>query len=213
MNVSIVSNFFICVTFLIHSQSIFLFISVFDTQAEAKSFIKSVIEGLTLEDGSILLAVMWVVESGRRYHSKFPRVLGLDVTFGTNAEKRPLFRVSGKTANNNNIPSVNAYIPSEQRWVFEWCLKDGLPSILDPKALKKTSIILTDQDEQLVGTLLFELRLGDNSIYGAARNRLCKWHKVRTLYYIFCLLPDFSHVHKLIVRSIVGTRRNPRNMY
>ena len=42
---------------------------------------------------------------------------------------------------------------------FEWYLKGGLPSILDSKALMETYIILTDQDEQLVGILLYELSL------------------------------------------------------
>ncbi len=149
-----------------------------DVTAEAKLFIKSLVEGLTLKDGSILLAIMWVTKEGRSYHFKFPHVLGMDVTFGTNAERRPLFRSSFKTANNKNIPHVNSFIPSEQRWVFEWCLKDGLPSILDRKALMKTCIIMTDQDDQLVGTLLYELRANKSAIYGMARNRLCKWHKV-----------------------------------
>ena len=121
---------------------------------------------------------MWVTKTGKSYHSKFPHVLGFDVAFGTNAEKQPLFRASGKTSGNRNIPHVNAFIPSQQRWVFEWCLKDGLPLILDIKALKKTCIIMTDQDEQLVGTLLYELKLNTSAIYGMARNRLCKWHKV-----------------------------------
>jgi hypothetical protein len=121
---------------------------------------------------------MWVTKDGKKYHSKFPHVLGLDVTFGTNAEKRPLFRASGKTSNNNNIPHVNAFIPSQQRWVFGWCIRDGLSSILHAEALLKTCIIMTDQDEQLVSTLLFELKLASSCIFGVARNRLCKWHKV-----------------------------------
>lgn len=133
---------------------------VIDPSEEAKSFIKNVIEGLTLGNGSILLAVMWVTKDGKKYHKKFPHVLGLDVTFGTNKEKRPLLRGSGKTSNNKNIPHVNAFIPSQQRWVFEWCVKDGIPAILDADALRKTCIIMSDQDEQLVGTLLVELRLG-----------------------------------------------------
>ena len=93
---------------------------VVDVNSEAKSFIKRVPEGSTLEDDSILIVIVWVTKDSKPYHSKFPRVLGFDVTFGTNAvEKRPLFRAFGKTSDNRNIPHVNAFIPSEQRWVFE----------------------------------------------------------------------------------------------
>ena len=142
---------------------------VVDVNSEAKSFINHVTEGLTLEDGSILRAVTWVTKDGKSYHSKFQYVLGFDVTFGTNAvEKRPLFRAFGKTSDSRNIPHVNAFIPPEQRWVFEQYLKDGIPTILDNNALKKTCIITTDQDDQFVGTLLFELRLQWIAIYGMA---------------------------------------------
>ncbi len=163
-----------------------------------------IIEGLTMGDGQILLAIMWITKDAKRYHSKFPHVLGLDVTFGTNAEKRPLFRASGKTSNNKNVPHVNSFIPSQQRWVFEWILKDALPSTLDANALKKTCIITTDQDEQLVGTLLHELRLGKNMIYGEARNRLCKWHKVSITYHL--LEYNLNHIISMFHRSTEDMR-------
>ena len=121
---------------------------------------------------------MWITKDGKKYHTKFPHVLGCDVTFGTNAEKRPLFRASGKTSDNKNIPHINAFLPSQQRWVFEWIFTDAIPTILDKNALSKTCMILTDQDNQLVGTLLFNLHLpGAVPIYGKALNRLCGWHK------------------------------------
>ena len=92
---------------------------VVDVNSEEKLFIKHVTEGLTLEDGSILLAIVRVTKDGKSYYSKFPHVLGFDVTFGTNAEKRPLFRATCKTSDSRNISHVNAFIPSEQRWIFE----------------------------------------------------------------------------------------------
>ena len=70
---------------------------------DAKSFLKHVIKALTV-NGRVLLAVAWVTDKGRLYHQQFPYVLGMDVTFGTNAEKHPLFRASSKTSNNNNVP-------------------------------------------------------------------------------------------------------------
>jgi hypothetical protein len=181
-------------------------LKVNDVSQDAKSFVKSLISQLTTGDGTILLAVMWVSEDGKLYHKKFPHVLGCDVTFGTNAEKRPLFRASGKTMDNKNIPHVNAFVPSQQRWVFDWIFEDGLPSILDEAALKKTCIILTDQDHQLVGALLTKLR--DNGTYGHAMNRLCKWHKISSKYTNFvciaCQLPLFLP----IISSLTIARRS-----
>lgn len=159
-----------------------------DVSADAKSFVKSLIQQLTTGDGTILLAVMFISEEGRKYHIKFPHVLGCDVTFGTNAEKRPLFRASCKTMDNKNIPNINAFVPSQQRWVFDWLFEDGLPTILDADALQKTSMIITDQDNQLVGTLLTSLRrvCGGKGSYGHALNRLCKWHKMSIIPTTLC---------------------------
>ena len=151
---------------------------VVDIHNDGKAFIKDLIKGLTLKDGTVLLAVMWVTKSGKLYHRKFPYVLGLDVTFGTNSEKRGLFRVSGKTSNNNNIPIISAYIPSERRWLFHWCITKVIPFVLDEDNLSKTKMIISDQDAQLVDVLLTELNLRGGTSYGCAKHRLCKWHKV-----------------------------------
>ncbi len=170
-----------------------------DVSIEAKSFVKNLIKQLTTGDGTILLAVMWITDEGKKYHTKFPHVLGCDVTFGTNAEKRPLFRASGKTSDNKNIPHINAFVPSQQRWVFEWIFEDGFPSILDRTALSKTCMILTDQDTQLVGTLLAKLHEhGRIRTYGWALNRLCSWHKYGEIVFVSLTLHVlFSYVQLL----------------
>lgn len=60
---------------------------------DAEMFVKSsLIKQLTTGDGIVLLAVMWVTNDWFTYHQKIPFLLGCDVTFGTNSEKRPLFR-------------------------------------------------------------------------------------------------------------------------
>jgi hypothetical protein len=53
---------------------------------------------LDLGDGEFLLAVAWVTEDAKRYHEMYPYVLGFDVIFGTNQEKRPHMRGTGKTS-------------------------------------------------------------------------------------------------------------------
>ena len=149
-----------------------------DIHDQGKAFIRALIKGLSIKDGTILLALMWVTKTGKLYHRKFPHVLGLDVTHGTNAEKRGLFRASGKTSSNRNFPLINAYIPSEQRWLFHWCITKAIPFILDKEDLKKTRMIVSDQDAQLTAVLADKLGIRDGTYYGLARHRHCKWHKV-----------------------------------
>jgi len=101
-----------------------------EVDQEASDYVESVIKGLEIGDGGeILLGIAWATEDGRESHKAFPHVLGVDVTFNTNNEKRPLFRVIGKNARNKNLPFVDAFIPSMQRYVFSWLFSEALPCI------------------------------------------------------------------------------------
>ena len=203
---SLVENFCLCIGTYILTTKHMTLLKVNDVSQEAKSFVKNLINQLTTGDGTILLAVMWITDDGKLYHKKFPHVLGCDVTFGTNAEKRPLFRASGKTADNKNIPHINAFVPSQQRWVFDWIFEDGLPTILDVDDLQKTCIILTDQDAQLVGSLLTKLHLKGDGTYGRALNRLCKWHKISIhvvcVFVVYLCYQPSSHHDSIILPHI-----------
>ena len=75
-------------------------------------YIKTVVDALTIGKDEVLLAVAWTIKEGRLNHMKYPDVLGVDVTYGKNNEKRPQFRVIGKNARNRNIPIVDAFLPS-----------------------------------------------------------------------------------------------------
>ena len=48
---------------------------------KAKANIKSIIDGLRLEDGEFLIGVAWVTEEGKHLHSLSPEVLGIDIKF------------------------------------------------------------------------------------------------------------------------------------
>ena len=146
---------------------------------EAKDHVKNVIKGLNLGNGQILLAVAWVTSEAKLYHKKYPFLLGQDGTFRTNAEKRALERLIGKTLNNNILPFVNAFTPSRSKWVYDWLWRDAFPILLDSAALARTSLILYDQDEQNINAneSLLDLNV-DDSEYGVAKRRICNWHKV-----------------------------------
>lgn len=121
------------------------------------------------------------------YHRRFPRILGVDVKFRTNNEKRPLLRVVAKTYSRRNLPILNCYLPSEQEWVFQYVISEVFPTLLDNNALKRTSLIITDQDQQEMNAIGNEIGK-EHSIFGTGtKHRLCKWHKVRRDCYI-CLL-------------------------
>jgi hypothetical protein len=130
----------------------------------------------------------------------FPSVLGVDVVFGTNQEKRPLMRGTGKSAENKNLPLFNAFLPSQQRWVFDWIMTDAIPSLFEPGALKLTELILSDQDPQLCDAI-DKVIVSEDKIYGAAKRRGCKWHVVR----INCVMCA-TNIVSFAITSTVLTR-------
>ena len=75
---------------------------------------------------------------------KYPDVLGVDVTYGKNNEKRPQFCVIGKNARNRNIPIIDAFLPLQQQYVFRWLFEEAMPRLLDKFALLCTQLIMTD---------------------------------------------------------------------
>jgi hypothetical protein len=80
-------------------------------------------------------------------------------------------RGTSKSWYNKNIPLfINAFLPSQQKWVFEWVMNDTLPSLLDPEALKLTDIILSDQDPQLCGSI-DKVIISRHKLYGDALRR------------------------------------------
>lgn len=146
---------------------------------ETESYVRALVKCLQLGDDEILLALGFATRESRLYHQKFPEVLGFDVKHGTNNERRPLFRLVGKTANNKNVPFMNVYLPSEMRFSFDWALNECTRQCLDNSSLSKTSLLTHDEDNQELNAL-HAILLSDDCIYGRdAKSRLCAWHKVR----------------------------------
>ena len=68
----------------------------------------------------ILMAVAWTTNDAQRKFQMYPEFTGSDVTFGTNAERRPLLVMCGKDSNDKAFSHTWAFLPSQSRWVFDW---------------------------------------------------------------------------------------------
>ena len=119
-------------------------------------------------------------KEGRLSHKRFPDILGVDVTFGDNNEKRPHIRVIGKNQRNKNLPFVDGFLPSMQGYVFTWFFEEAISGLLDNDALLQTQIIPTDQCSVMCPAMVNAIQF--MKIFGDAIHRLCKWHKVSEKY-------------------------------
>jgi hypothetical protein len=46
-----------------------------------------------------------------------------------------------KTSSNKNLPIVDALLPNQSKWIFDWFINEAVPGVLDNDAIKKTKII------------------------------------------------------------------------
>jgi hypothetical protein len=153
-------------------------------------FAKMVLQALSVnDDQEILLCLSWITVDAVRFFTQYPERLGVDVTFGTNQEKRPLFRGCISNSNNKNIPTWNAYLPSGANWVFKWLFLTCMPALFPAKSLAQVQIVLTDEDPQCYHNLEAAIHRG---ILPNAKVRLCKWHKVNRNLVLKCPKLNFT---------------------
>jgi hypothetical protein len=76
----------------------------------------------------------------------FPEMLGVDVTFGINKERRDFFLAPGMNRNKKSFTAFRCLIPSKQQQVYTWIINEAMTYLLIPTTLKFNSCISTDQE-------------------------------------------------------------------
>jgi hypothetical protein len=88
----------------------------------------------------ILLAVAWVRNDEKRLFELYPEVLMMDVTYGTNAEGRPLLVTAAFDSDMRSFTPLRAFLPSECRWVFRWIWATAIQRSLAETAYRVCSL-------------------------------------------------------------------------
>ena len=123
---------------------------------------------------SLLLAIAWITDTERRLVSMFPEVLYMDVTSQTNNEKRGLFLVAGKDGNGEAFTALRIYLPSEQKWVFQWIFSHCLPFLLGNRVLSRNNLCITDGDKNKYDSLGDQF--SECTAWCNSKHVLCEWH-------------------------------------
>jgi hypothetical protein len=113
---------------------------------------KRIREGLADND-ALLLGVIWVSADERSLFEKFPNVVKIDTTFGTNNQGLPLVVISGLTANNEVFTIARGNLPNERAFVFKWLFQNALPALFPAHLLKRVRIIISDGDSQEISQI------------------------------------------------------------
>ena len=76
--------------------------------------VKDIVHALDVGNGEFLIAVAWIDDVAKHFHRLHPEILGFDVKFRTNAEKRGSYRGCSKTIDLRNLPNFLSFMPCEQ---------------------------------------------------------------------------------------------------
>jgi MULE transposase domain len=140
-------------------------------------FCKAVLNALKLPcNNQLLLCVAWVTDQQVNFLQKYPEVISIDTTFGTNAEKRPLARATALHADGRKtIPFFNCFMSSESSWQWDWIVSVAFPALIDRTTLSRVRLLLTDQDYKCYEQLDTSIKFG---CFPNAMHRLCHYHKI-----------------------------------
>ena len=171
---------------------------IVDETSEEYDYVKAVVQALKIGEDEVLLGVSWSTHEGRLYHRKYPDILGVDIKFGTNNERRPHIRTIAKNGRNNSLPIVDALLPSQQSYALAWYFEKAQPFCLCTETLRLTQQINTDQCPIMVPAMQPSIRT--MKLYGNAKDRRCKWHKV--------ILVEICHVRwEFSLRKIIKLQK------
>jgi len=124
-------------------------------------------------DQEVLLAIFWVTPMEKKMFARFPYVVKIDTTFGTNNRKLPLLTMTGKTNENTVYTIARCWIPNEQQWILNWVMEEAM-SILDTSHTRRNRCVITDGDS----TEIASVKLGITKYFPNAKRIRCAWHIV-----------------------------------
>jgi len=99
--------------------------------------------------------------------------MALDLTFGTNKQRRPLFVVAGVDGSNKSFTMFRAFMPSKEHRAVRWVMLKALPMLLGRDILQRVSVIATDMEPALSEAISSGVTM---KIFPQAKHRLDYFH-------------------------------------
>ena len=109
-----------------------------------------------------------------RRFNLFHAAVHVDGTSHTNKEGRPLVLVTTKASRGKMVTILNAFLPSEQAWAYQWLFGSVFPLILGREMLKRIQLVITDGDAQETS----QLDLAMQDYFPNCRRQRCSWHVI-----------------------------------
>ncbi len=124
----------------------------------------------------LLLEIALTTKDAIQYSAAFPERLIVDTTYKSNIEKRALLIGTGITSCNSTFIALQAYLPCERAWVFQWLFRDVIPSLLGDQFVSRNCLLATDRVTGIYETFLQLKEQG--KLYQNSDHMLCEFHLV-----------------------------------
>ena len=161
------------------------------TSEETKRDLQKLRDKMNYSDGTeVLLAISVVTDDMTRHVAMFPEVFYLDVTANTNRQKRDLFLMVVKDANDNVFIGNATVIPSGKRWVYAMIYKNFFIQLYGELTISRNRICLTDDDMAEWGPL--DDCIKTLTCWQGTINMLCMFHAL-TMAFFEKIHPKLPH--------------------
>jgi hypothetical protein len=168
-------------------------------EAEVETLRKS----LRLNDeAELLMMISIATDEMIRLVTMHPEVWFMDVTHGTNRQRRDLFMLAIRTPTGETFPGNITIIPSQKRWIFHCIYRYAFIHLYGTDTCSRNRLVLCDEDESEYGP--FENQILTNKTFKDSRLMLCIFHALTQPFKkeVFPLLPKKSP--KSTILSDVG---------
>ena len=129
----------------------------------------------------ILLALSIATDEMARHVHMFPEVFYMDVTHGTNRQKRELFLMVVKDASGEAFPGNATVVPCGKRWVFQKIYQSFFIHLYGVDTISRNRLALTDDDLSAHGP--FDNCIKTMQCYRRSTHMLCVFHALVMAFY------------------------------
>ena len=148
---------------------------------EGEDYVTYLRKALKVQGGAkVLLAIVWTNKDALRYSLAFPERLIIDTTYKSNIEKRALFLGTGITSCNKTFIALQAYLPNERAWTFQWMFEEAIPKLLGKRFTLRNCLLSSDGDPEIYRTFLKVKETTD--LRPNSDHMLCAFHLISQHY-------------------------------
>ena len=153
------------------------------------------------DEAELLMMISIAIDKMIRFVTMHPEVWFMDVTHGTNRQRRDLFMLAIRTPTGETFPGNLTIIPSQKRWIFHCIYWYAFIHLYGVDTCSHNCLVLCDEDKSEYGP--FENQIVTNNTFKDSLLMLCIFHALTQPFKkeVFPFLPKKSAKSLLLSKA------------